>query len=421
MIQQSPSSRFWSGMGLIMAQIQGIADGYNEHRSKEEPFYNAADHAFWNGVMDYADVIHTVYRDAKSCWEGTAKEAITRNIRHSHCSAFLKVVPDVDNPSVFVDLLTGHNTWADYRTMLRIFKSYHYPLNDFGVDHRVLFSSYPGFVMSNDDYYQVGGSGRSLIVWETTNDICNASLYDILVPQTLMSWQRTALANLIGTDGQSWVAAFSQFNSGTYNNQFVIINANEFSVGSALPPSNFVWVVEQMPGTMVSGDITDAFNRSGYFASYNRPYFQSVFKALGYAAAEAKFGDIWSHDRCPRANIFRREQAHTSDITGLRSLLRFNEWQTDPLSLNSPYFTIAARGDLAAPGPTPWVNRDIVGAIDAKASDFASIQQFAIHAVSSPPWEEQGVFSWTPDWSNYSHHGMPIRWPFQYEVIEFTP
>lgn len=73
----------------------------------------------------------------------------------------------------------------------------------------------------------------------------------------------------------AWVLrAFSfigRYNSGTYNNQFMILDARLFvsqqkqaqrqNTSTKLPfPPNFLWVTEQMPGRMRAADVTNVLN-----------------------------------------------------------------------------------------------------------------------------------------------------------------
>jgi len=60
--------------------------------------------------------------------------------------------------------------------MLGIYKSYAFNLKAAGtVSQRVSFSSYPGFLSSEDDFYV---TDTKLVVMETTNSIFNMTLYD---------------------------------------------------------------------------------------------------------------------------------------------------------------------------------------------------------------------------------------------------
>jgi hypothetical protein len=45
------------------------------------------------------------------------------------------------------------------------------------------------------------------------------------------------------------------FPAGTYNNQYIVVDLNKFQPGSELQPG-LLTIVEQMPGLVVSGDLT---------------------------------------------------------------------------------------------------------------------------------------------------------------------
>jgi len=314
--------------------------------------------------------------------------------------------------------------------MLRIFKSYHFALSDSPVgDYSVLFSSYPGLPWSMDDFYEISSAGptpRLLYVMETTNDVCNASLYALVQPKSLFTWQRTLISNLLAADGQSWTQIFAQYNSGTYNNQMQVVNYALFQPGQPLP-ANLFWIIEQMPGAVVAADVTSVIIEQGYWASYNRPYFQAIYEGMGYAKTAEVYGDYWTHDHCPRANIFRRDHATVVDMPSFQSLMRSNNWQTDPLSMGDPFFAIAARGDLVPGGSgTDWVNKSAVGCVDAKVANYAYISGAVMRAdaISGPTTEDGNPpFRWdgSPVWSNHSHVGQPNLWNFAWTTFTSTP
>jgi len=43
-----------------------------------------------------------------------------------------------------------------------------------------------------------------LVMLETTNDVFNNSLYDLIKPQSLFAWQRVRLANMLAHGGKEW-------------------------------------------------------------------------------------------------------------------------------------------------------------------------------------------------------------------------
>lgn len=102
----------------------------------------------------------------------TNAEKIYINIlEQGHCSLLLKLLRD-DNGNV-KDLLIAHSTWDDYSEMHRIFKKYHFELGGYsGEDQltpqKVSFSSYPGVLISTDDFFM---ANDRLLVTETSLDI----------------------------------------------------------------------------------------------------------------------------------------------------------------------------------------------------------------------------------------------------------
>lgn len=117
---------------------------------------------------------------------------------------------------------------------------------------------------------------------------------------------------------------FAMHNSGTYNNQWMVVDYKLFtpgmtysltwlvscdshviSLGQALKPGT-LWIAEQIPGLVERADKTSTVTQTGYWASYNIPYFVNIYNMSGYPPYEQKYGDMWSYSNCARAKIFRR-------------------------------------------------------------------------------------------------------------------
>ena len=62
-----------------------------------------------------------------------------------------------------------------------------------------------------------------------------------------------------------------------------------------------------MAGLVVAGDRSETLAR-GYWPSYNVPYWPEVYNKSGYGQMAAKFGNAFSYELAPRAQIFRRDQ-----------------------------------------------------------------------------------------------------------------
>ena len=59
--------------------------------------------------------------------------------------------------------------------------------------------------------------------------------------------------------------------------RYMIVDLKRFTPGSDLP-AGLLWVAEQIPGLVASGDVTEQLAR-GYWPSYNIPYFPEALFA----------------------------------------------------------------------------------------------------------------------------------------------
>ena len=82
-----------------------------------------------------------------------------------------------------------------------------------------------------------------------------------------VAWHRVRAANQLTDSGPAWFDMVSRYNSGTYNNQYMVLDTKRFKAKNALQ-SNTLFVVEQIPGLMAGADVTDQLER-GYWSSYN--------------------------------------------------------------------------------------------------------------------------------------------------------
>ena len=73
-----------------------------------------------------------------------------------------------------------------------------------------------------------------------------------LTPQSVLSWQRVRIANMMAASGSEWVRVFGTHNSGTYNNQYMVVDTNRFVPHVELQ-AGLLWVAEQLPGMVEVG------------------------------------------------------------------------------------------------------------------------------------------------------------------------
>jgi hypothetical protein len=60
---------------------------------------------------------------------------------------------------------------------------------------------------------------------------------------------------------QSWVDLFSYLHSGTYNNEWQIVDLNQFTPNQK-PSSGLLWVLEEVPGEIIQPHIPAYHTRS---------------------------------------------------------------------------------------------------------------------------------------------------------------
>jgi hypothetical protein len=199
------------------------------------------------------------------------------------------------------------------------------------------------------------------------------------------------------------------------------IEVGNFKPGNALP-DGLLTIVEQIPGLVVWADATQELER-GHFPSYNVPYFKEIYDQSGYTevvrsrrAPGEPLGELSGIDYqlAPRAKIFRRDAGAIESLDSFLTIMRYNDYRTDPYSGGSPYGAICSRGDLAS-------NPDPGGCLDTKASVaslWATKGAYVINGPSTgglPPGGPLPPFSWS-QFPNSSHVGLPELYDFSFEL-----
>ena len=138
--------------------------------------------------------------------------------------------------------------------------------------------------------------------------------------------------------------------------------------------------MEQLPGTLIYKDQTDLLTTQQYFPSYNLPFYPTIFNLSGIQQFVDKFGDVFSYDKNPRALIFKRDANKVTDMDSLYKLMRYNDYQHDPLAkcaCSPPYSAINAissRSDLNPVNgtyPMPLFGSQPSGGIDYKGTNYS--------------------------------------------------
>jgi hypothetical protein len=119
-----------------------------------------------------------------------------------------------------------------------------------------------------------------LIVLETTIGNANTELWKYVTTETNLYWIRNLVANRLSNNGSEWAQWFSLFNSGTYNNEWMIVDMNKFTPGEPVR-AGLLTVLEQIPGSVVVSDRTDVLKADSYWPSYNLAYYPEVYNKSG--------------------------------------------------------------------------------------------------------------------------------------------
>lgn len=73
----------------------------------------------------------------------------------------------------------------------------------------------------------------------------------------------------------------------------------------------------------------------GYWASYNNPYFDDIARITGqYQLCQKDSTNCYDTD--PRAQIFRANHHRVENVTDLKHLMTYNDYQNDPYSRGDP-------------------------------------------------------------------------------------
>jgi len=394
---------FWRQAGLVYNQFDGQMDGYNaQAASIGKSKLSLLDFLLLSSVTDLGNIEqHFQPLNYSNLSDKEFDDLIDRS---DHCSVLLKLLPDYD------ELYFGHTTWTQYRWMLRIYKTYYFDYQDTAVKAKgVIFSGYPGVMFSIDDYYL---TTANLAITETTNNIFNNSEYALISPETLMTWVRVRVANALSSTGKEWTTNVGKYISGTYPNQWIVLDYKLFTPNQPLLP-NTLWVLEEIVSRATSADVTQYLER-GDWRSYNVPFFLDIYNISMYPQTVTAQGTDQSYDLAPRAKIFRRDVGNVVDMESFQYLMRYNNYQQDPYSEGSAKRVIASRGDLDTQNPVA------TGAIDAKVINSQLMKNYTTIAIGTPTYQGQPPFVWSESaFASYPHVGQPDT--FNFPWVEFSP
>mmetsp|Transcript_8961 Transcript_8961/g.21287 ORF Transcript_8961/g.21287 Transcript_8961/m.21287 type:complete len:614 (+) Transcript_8961:91-1932(+) len=447
------ASGYWRQQGLLLAQLQGVTDGYNAalnggSRSSllqvgkplqlwdiyvinidgqipelEQAFSESAVHAREHGAS-FAETDTVIERKNFRGPTTQGKRLIGR------CSALVRFTGD--------DIFVGHTTWEDYEEMLRIYKFYDFPLK--GVASRkISFSSYPAAISSTDDYYV---TDAGLAVTETTTNVLG-SFNGIQPEKHVPDFMHIMAATRLAKSGTHWVQLFSDTDfgagvSGTYNSQWMVVDYNQMSSaksfltttskarGSLAPGT--LHVLETYPGGFVAKDESKTLATQGYWSSFNVPVYAESRQHLGWPEERAVFVEISadavgmdtsetlevnedSYTKAWRSHLFRALAPTVSSLADMRNVMQRSKpvERINGADQNIPAANfISSRYDL--------VSRQLVGGTDSKVVNSCLVKRMQVEAISGPSHQDSPPF----DWSKFGKAplGLPTVWNFDWHVMD---
>ena len=83
--------------------------------------------------------------------------------------------------------------------------------------------------------------------------------------------------------------SYALHNSGSYCNQNMILDYNQFEPGKPLKNGTFI-ISEQIPGYVINNDLSQLVQTKGYYGSYNTAYDPYLRQISGAVSASSERG-----------------------------------------------------------------------------------------------------------------------------------
>ena len=387
---------------LIKKQYNGMMEQYNITADADKKLTKNNFHLmnYYAELFDLADKYRVEIEGETDYKQMDNEQLLKIFLERTHCSALFKLKND------FSDLYFGHNTWNTYFSTIRLIKEYNFNFNNRWVRSKnIIFTSYPASLSSIDDFYI---TSHGLIAIETTNSMYNDSLYSEINPNTLFTCERAMICNRISNSSKEWAENFAKYNSGTYNNQFMILDKNKVNLVNKSIEQDAFYIVETLPGLVKINNVTDIF-KFGYWSSFNLPFDKEIYDLSGLKEvidSRPEAASYLSYDMCARTKIFRRDQWSSDNLDGFMKLMRYNDYLHDPFSEGNPSYTISSRSDLAG---------SCSGAYDSKVGVLSDWNETYVkfRLIGGPTFnEELGIepFAWenaSERCRNHAHNMIP--------------
>lgn len=397
-IEQNPNDPYWKSIGLVAAQFKGLQEGYMKAVNDKGVQQEMSIMHFW-----ILQSIGDIY-DLKVLWDEKRDP-----LNFMECTGLVTILDD------YSEVFFGQDTWSDYRKMSNTVKEYIFKnIPEWNTTH-VEVSTKIGALPSSEDFW-VASSG--LMILETTINNKNTTLqHEVDKSQTkLMTWLRNMHATFVAQTGEQWADEFLKENSGTYNNQYVIVDSKKLTPG-VKPTKDLLWVTETMPGIAVKADLTQVLADNLFFPSFNTPYFEEIQIMANYTNNVADNSSYYYNET--RYLILKREAPQVKSIEDFQKLMRLNNYLNEPVC-NDPSKQVMSRYDLK---DRIGLNTSVAfGGLDTKVtSAWRTLNNLSFIGIWSPVYDDKDLPPWDFDeWSEkhpdkvVKHDGLPSKWTFNW-------
>ncbi|KAL0229808.1 hypothetical protein PCE1_003372 [Barthelona sp. PCE] len=400
--KMSGISTYWYQASLTLAQFEGIVEGYNAAADDDKKLTEKQIWAYMaaGDLLDLPKVNKEPEKVDETQWD--------------HCTGGIRLFDDLSDVAFF------QAAWFYFGAMNRVLKHYNMQLGTTGhvSANEIVFSSYPGFLVSFDDFYVLDSN---MAVFETTVSNHNKTLSQFVSPdgrETLLTWFRVTMCNRYADNGKEWTDMFARFNSGTYNNQWVVLDYKRFTKDKT-PKKDLLWVLEQIPGYTMAADKTDTLVEQGYWPSYNMlsfPEMQELANVTGMlewclahpgdasvgcsanAPTEADVRDYYDYDNGSRAKLFRDIMPLVDTRDDFEQFTRINDILIHPEQHGRANAGIASRYDLS-------FRKIPFGNLDSKVTTGRLVSKMHMRAISTPTTGAKGSIK------QLKEHDLPV-WNF---------
>jgi len=386
MIRENPQDHYWNLVNATISQLRGTYDGFiaGAIKNKRPDLIITFDQFYLITYdVDLADVVSKFIPVEKV------------DLHYPRCSFLLKMTED--------DLYVSHTTWSGYFDLIRTYKVYNFNLNNPLVNtKRLSLSSQPGSVASIDDWYIVD---NNRVVTETTIGNENDDVYSYIHFDSLPYWIRVTVANLAFTNQKSWADVYYKYRSGTYGNQWLLIDFNNYnaSKGNLSEAKDIIWMVEEFYSLTSAQDVTQQLLvPQGYVASYNVPY---------NATIQELSQDDTNYTTDARYHLFKKYAPGIKNFEDFKFVMRLNNVS----DTGDVCDAIASRCDLDSSQDAPW------GAIDCKVTSSKWVTDHQAWIISSPTTSKDlPPFTWD-NWPEFDQQVASMPEIFEFDWVFLNP